>query len=256
MKKKKNIFIVVVIAIILVQFVYAKYVMSKTEIRAVESTAFYFNSNLLQSTLSESYKLLKIEKSSYYDVVFNVNNYENNYLINNEDIEFTLSSETDNDNITAQILDNTIPIDSKYTETLRGKEKTQKEYILRIHTGENVETNTKYHVTLRIDSISPYVKEHEIKFEIQIVNDFSYEVIDYDSEIVKLKLQIYDNVNDIRVDFDNTKLMLIRDRALMPSVDNDTNFFIIEQSKLKSNKTYEIVFLKKDGGSTQISVSG
>ena len=243
--KKRIILTIVIISFLILSVTMAKYVLKIEDIHQIESTAFYFNSNI-EGDYTEEWN-----GENTLEIGLSVNNYENQSLVTSEDISYSLEIEKlddTNNEITAKIYESNKEITSE--QTLAGGAATTKDYVLKINKNSEI-TNDEFNIKVKINSTNPYKKElvSNIKIKMKKSNNEISTSLEDKGEYVVLKINTNDLVENKTITFDNTKLTVVKANNLLQNVNINTNNFIIPKAKFETNKEYEIIFIKSDNNS-------
>lgn len=254
-KKVKNtiniIMLIVIISFLILAVTMAKYFVKIEDKHKIESTSFYFNSDIIGEYHTE-----KWDGNNDLEINFNVNNYENSILITDEDIKYNIEIEKiddKNNEIESQIYENNIIIDKSNEQILNGKVANTKKYSLKVKKIKDI-TSQELNLKLKINSLSPYKQEliGNIKIDILQINDTIDTSFINEKEYGILKIKTNDVLENKTVTFDNTKLILDNANILLDGVsvttNNNMSSFIILKNSLRTNTEYEIFFVKKDDG--------
>ena len=260
---KKNIILISVfsVVVILTAISFSKYVIDQKDIRYFESTAFYFNTNLIDNKETSSYKIENWDGKTEKKIEFDVKNYLNNYLKTNENIIYKLKVELisgDSSEITLNIKDAGNNIISQDTQLiLNGNGYNENNFYISITNNKVLDKAKTYNLRLTMESIDPYVKQlvTDIKLNVSNVGDYIYEIVESKTgEYKMLKLQINNNIKDITITYDDQNLLLDKSNKFVNDLNITSNSFTISKNNLESNKTYEIGFIKINGTDGQITV--
>lgn len=245
---------IIIVAIVIISFLIlsvtmAKYIFRVEDVHQIESTTFYFNSDIAQN--EESYYTEEWDGTNTLEISFSVNNYENQNLVTNEDITFSLEAEKQNDinnEITAKVYDKNV--EAIGTQMLAGGTATTKNYVLKISKNSEI-TADEFNIKLKINSVSPYKKEliGNIKINILKSNNEIKTSLEDNGEYVSLKINTNDVTESKTISYDNTKLTLDKANVLLQNVNVNTNSFTIPKANFEANKEYEIIFIKNDNSS-------
>lgn len=254
-RKVKNtiniIMLIVIISFLILAVTMAKYFVKIEDKHKIESTSFYFNSDIIGEYHTE-----KWDGNNDLEINFNVNNYENSSLITDEDIKYNIEIEKiddKNNEIESQIYENNIIIDKSNEQILNGKVANTKKYSLKVKKIKDI-TSQELNLKLKINSLSPYKQEliGNIKIDILQINDTIDTSFINEKEYGILKIKTNDVLENKTVTFDNTKLILDNANILLDGVsvatNNNMSSFIILKNSLRTNTEYEIFFVKKDNG--------
>ena len=102
-------YIAIIVFLLIIAKTKSKYVAKLQSTHTIESSAFYFESNLA-SVDGIEYDAGKWNGTNPINLEFYVNNFENEYLITGDDIKFTIGAEKTNDSnndLNVQILSGT-----------------------------------------------------------------------------------------------------------------------------------------------------
>ena len=249
------IFVIVMIFFLILSTTMAKYFLKIKDVQQVESIPFYFNSNIARIN-EANYCTEEWDGKNDLEISFNVSNYENQKLVTDEDIIYNIEVEKLNDNnneITAKIYENNLEISRE--QTLRGNEKSTKNYILKIFANKKITTDL-FKIKLKINAISPYTKELVSDINVNILNSNNYieSTIADNGEYITLKLQTNEYLESKSITYDNTRLILDQSNILLKNINVSTNdnknSFIIPKSNFEKNTSYEIYFVKNDNNAS------
>ena len=243
--RKIIIVIIVIISLLILSVTMAKYIFKVEDIHTIESAKFYFNSNLDGNYTNEW------DGTNTLEIGFGVMNYENQNLVTDENISFNLDVEKQDDTnneIITKIYEKNVEIAGE--QVLTGGTTTTKNYVLKITKNSEITAN-EFNIKLKISSLTPYKKEiiSNIKIKMKKENNEITTSLEDNGEYVTLKINTNDFLEDKRITFDNTKLILDRANTLLQNINDITNSFTIPKANFEKNKEYEIVFIKKDNSS-------
>lgn len=253
-RRNKNIFILLCIAIIVFFLIIAKtkskYFAKLQSTHTIESSAFYFESNLA-SVDGIEYDAGKWDGINPINLEFYINNFENEYLITGDDIKFTIEAEKTNDSnndLNVQILSGTSQVSGE--QVLTGNTKTTKNYKLKISKAGTTLTQNSYNIKLKINSSSPYRKEliGNINITKENINSNIDATLSDNAGYVTLNLKVNDVLANKTITYDNTKLTLDKSNTLLSdssiTTNSNKNSFTISSSKFETGKEYQIIFIK------------
>ena len=250
-KAKPNIriiiFIIFLIFFSILSVTMAKYVLKIEDIHQIESSPFYFNSDIAPNKISNYYEK-NWDGEENLEINFSINNYENLNLVTKENITYEIEIEKiddANNEITAQIYENNKNITGE--QTLTGGAFETKNYILKIKKNSTI-TADEFNLKLKINSLTPYKEEiiSNIKINMSKGDNTISSLITDNGEYVILKIQTNDYVSSKTITFDNSKLVLDKANNLLNNVNITTNSFIIPKDNFEENMNYEVVFVKID----------
>ena len=248
--KKIIIFVVCTISFLILSITFAKYVFKVEDIHQIESSAFYFKSDIVGYYETEEW-----DGENDLEINFSIRNYENNNLVTNENMTYNIEVEKIDDvnnEISAKVYENNVEILGE--QTLTGNSLNSKNYILKISKNSEITTN-EFNLKVKINSFTPYKQELIGNIKINIIknnNEISTAIED-NGEYVTLKINTNNFIDNKTVTYDNTKLILDKANALLDNAsvitNNNSSSFTISKDNFKTNMNYEIIFIKKDNGS-------
>ena len=243
--RKIIIVVIAIISLLILSVTMAKYIFKVEDIHTIESAKFYFNSNLDGNYTNEW------DGTNTLEIGFGVMNYENQNLVTDENISFNLDvdkQDDTNNEIITKIYEKNVEIAGE--QVLTGGTTTTKNYVLKITKNSEITAN-EFNIKLKISSLTPYKKEiiSNIKIKMKKENNEITTSLENNGEYVTLKINTNDFLEDKRITFDNTKLILDRANTLLQNINDSTNSFTIPKANFEKNKEYEIVFIKKDNSS-------
>ena len=244
------IFVIVIISFLILSITLAKYAFKVEDIHQIESSAFYFNSDIIGNYETEEWN-----GENNLEINFTVKNYENNNLITNENITYNIEVEKlddTNNEILAKIYENNV--ESLGDQVLTGNAVNSKNYVLKISKNKDI-TATEFNLKIKINSLTPYKQEliGNIKINLLKNNNEINTTIEDKGEYVALKISTNDFIDNKTIIFDNTKLTLDKANILLSNIEATTNgntsSFTIPKSNFETNMDYEINFIKIDNSS-------
>lgn len=252
LNKKIVFFIMIILIAYLVNNAWGKYVAYLKSNHAIESSKFYFKSNIANVEEGKKFDINEWDYTENLPINFNVINYENTLLVTKEDIDYNITAETmpsSTGNVILKIKNGTKEINSTNLEKLEGQNCNKNDYILEV-IPKDINSGDKIEIKLTIKSNKPYVKEIvsyiNITADSKEENKFKLEESS-NKEYVTLYVKANNNEN-LNIEYDNTKLILDKSNYLVENVSinkNNTksNFSV---SNIEKGKNYEITFIKKD----------
>ena len=259
-KMKIDIRILILTVAIIFFFIFAvsmsKYVFKLKDEHQIESSAFYFASDIA-GIEEKNFSTENWNGDSELQINFDVENYENQSLITKEDIKYTISVEKiddTNNEITAEIYENNTKISGE--QTLTGNALSTNDYVIKVSKNNSTITATSFNLKVKITSTSPYKKElvGNIKINIpQENNEISTSLKD-NGDYVSLSIKTNDYLEDKTITYDTTKLVLDRANILLKDISikssENTNIFTITKSSFEKDSEYEINFVKVDSSAS------
>ena len=244
------IFVIFLIFFLILSVTMAKYVLKIEDTHQIESSSFYFNSDIAQDKESD-YCTKNWDGEDNLEINFSINNYENLNLVTKENITYEIEIEKlddKNNEITAQIYENNIEIAGE--QTLTGGALETKNYILKITKNSTI-TADEFNLKLKIKSLTPYKEELVSNIKINMIksnNTIDSSITD-NGEYVTLKIQTNDYIDSKTITYDNTKIVPDKANNLLNNVNITTNSFTIPKANFEKNMNYEIIFVKIDNSS-------
>lgn len=244
------IFVIVIIPFLILSITLAKYTFKVEDTHQIESSAFYFNSDIIGNYETEEWN-----GDNDLEINFSVKNYENNNLITNGNITYNIEVEKLNDTnneISAKIYENNVEVSGE--QVLTGNSLNSKSYVLKISKNNNITAN-EFNLKIKINSVSPYKQEliGNVKINILKSNNEINTAIEDKGEYVALKISTNDFIDNKTITFDNTKLILDKANILLDNIkittNGNTSSFTIQKSDFETNMNYEINFIKIDDSS-------
>ena len=244
------IFVIVIISFLILSITLAKYAFKVDDIHQIESSAFYFNSDITGNYETEVWN-----GESDLEINFSVKNYENNNLITNDNITYNIEIEKlddINNEITTKIYEKNVEISGE--QVLTGNVSNSKSYVLKISKNNDVTTN-EFNLKIKINSVSPYKQEliGNIKINMLKNNNEINTAIEDNGEYVALKISTNDFIDNKTITYDNTKLILDKANILLDNIkitiNDNTSGFTIQKSNFETNMDYVINFIKIDDSS-------
>jgi len=259
-KMKIDIRILIFDVAIIFFFIFAvsmsKYVFKLKDEHQIESSAFYFASDIA-GIEKKFFSTENWNGDSELQINFDVENYENQSLITKEDIKYTISVEKiddTNNEITAEVYKNNTKISGE--QTLTGNALSTNDYVIKVSKNNSTITATAFNLKVKITSVSPYKKElvGNIKINIpQENNEISTSLKD-NGDYVSLSIKTNDYLEDKIITYDTTKLVLDRANILLKDISikssENTNIFTITKSSFEKDSEYEINFVKVDSSAS------
>lgn len=257
--KKNNIILITsiffILLIILIKRTNAKYVIEKITTRNIESSEFYFESENDDIETGKNYTI-DLEQDSTKQVNFSVKNYIDNMQYTKDNIKYKIETTSDSDKITTKIQDSSNnEITSDTTLTLVGNTISKNDYTLTISPNGTLNNGDEINITIKISSESPYVKELSSNIKVKVVKNEEYNTtfINKDDYVV-LEINTNHIENNIKIQYDNSKLVLDKSSALVNNIEetssDSVNEFTILSSNINDNSNYKIIFIKKEKSST------
>lgn len=220
MKKKKNpIFILALIVLTSITiYTFAKYVIEISDIHIQTAKQFYFNSDTLQVE-NPTYLLYDWNGEDIYTIEINLRNYQDSLRYTNENIEYKIEATSGNENvsITTSLTNN--------AGTLQGGSEAEEsisidvESIAKVNEGEFIE------VFVTANATSPYEKTLKATFRIYVQKTDKYEakLLHEDNlQYANLFIENKDEVSNITIKYDNTKVILDTNNVLLNNINIST----------------------------------
>lgn len=240
----------VVIFFLLLSFAISKYVIHVEDIHQVESSQFYFESNIAEVGTGTVYTIYDWDGSEKI-INFNVKNYLNELLKTNEEIIYNITAEVigeGQNNINATIENQKVVENEKLDLS-----SNEKQYLLNIvaKDKEQLIPGTEYNVKLTISSVSPYKKELvaniKLVYHQMETNEFSL-INSENGEYVTLNIKV-NQPQDIIIKYNNNKLILDESNYIVNNVNitevDGVSTFTISKDRLEKDNNYEIYFIKR-----------
>ena len=257
--KKNNIILIIsivfILLIILIGRTTAKYVMEKMTTRNIESSKFYFEWENDDMGTGKNYTI-SLDPEKAKQINFSVKNYIDNLQYTKENIKYKIDATSASDKISTKILDSSNnEITSDSILTLSGNSISKNNYTLIITPNKTLNAGDEIDIILKITSTTPYVKEMSSNIKIKVVKSEEYTTnfISKDNYVI-LEINTNHIENDIKIQYDNSKLILDKSYALVNKIEetsiNSVNNFTIPSSEIKDKSNYKIIFIKKDKSST------
>ncbi len=259
-KMKIDIRILIFDVAIIFFFIFAvsmsKYVFKLKDEHQIESSAFYFASDIA-GIEKKFFSTENWNGDSELQINFDVENYENQSLITKKDIKYTISVEKiddTNNEITAEIYKYNTKISGE--QTLTGNALSTNDYVIKVSKNNSTITATAFNLKVKITSVSPYKKElvGNIKINIPQENNEISTLLKDNGDYVSLSIKTNDYLEDKIITYDTTKLVLDRANILLKDISikssENTNIFIITKSSFEKDSEYEINFVKVDSSAS------
>lgn len=259
-KMKIDIRILIFDVAIIFFFIFAvsmsKYVFKLKDEHQIESSAFYFASDIA-GIEKKFFSTENWNGDSELQINFDVENYENQSLITKKDIKYTISVEKiddTNNEITAEIYKYNTKISGE--QTLTGNALSTNDYVIKVSKNNSTITATAFNLKVKITSVSPYKKElvGNIKINIPQENNEISTLLKDNGNYVSLSIKTNDYLEDKIITYDTTKLVLDRANILLKDISikssENTNIFIIAKSSFEKDSEYEINFVKVDSSAS------
>lgn len=259
-KMKIDIRILIFDVAIIFFFIFAvsmsKYVFKLKDEHQIESSAFYFASDIA-GIEKKFFSTENWNGDSELQINFDVENYENQSLITKKDIKYTISVEKiddTNNEITAEIYKYNTKISGE--QTLNGNALSTNDYVIKVSKNNSTITATAFNLKVKITSVSPYKKElvGNIKINIPQENNEISTLLKDNGDYVSLSIKTNDYLEDKIITYDTTKLVLDRANILLKDISikssENTNIFIITKSSFEKDSEYEINFVKVDSSAS------
>lgn len=259
-KMKIDIRILIFDVAIIFFFIFAvsmsKYVFKLKDEHQIESSAFYFASDIA-GIEKKFFSTENWNGDSELQINFDVENYENQSLITKKDIKYTISVEKiddTNNEITAEIYKYNTKISGE--QTLTGNALSTNDYVIKVSKNNSTITATAFNLKVKITSVSPYKKElvGNIKINIPQENNEISTLLKDNGDYVSLSIKTNDYLEDKIITYDTTKLVLDRANILLKDISikssENTNIFIIAKSSFEKDSEYEINFVKVDSSAS------
>lgn len=259
-KMKIDIRILIFDVAIIFFFIFAvsmsKYVFKLKDEHQIESSAFYFASDIA-GIEKKFFSTENWNGDSELQINFDVENYENQSLITKKDIKYTISVEKiddTNNEITAEIYKYNTKISGE--QTLTGNALSTNDYVIKVSKNNSTITATAFNLKVKITSVSPYKKElvGNIKINIPQENNEISTLLKDNGDYVSLSIKTNDYLEDKIITYDTTKLVLDRANILLKDISikssENTNIFIITKSSFDKDSEYEINFVKVDSSAS------
>lgn len=248
--------ILLLVAIVLIARSFGKYVIEKKDTHVQESSGFYFESEIADTGEGKEYAINNWDGNDTNNIDFGIRNFTNSLLNTKDDIIFKIAASAKKN---AELVNVKI-YDSSDNEILQnqelkitGKDNNESKYQLRIEPKESIEEGKEIDVELTIFSSNPYTKElkSSIKFIVKKNKNYEASLINsINGEYVTLNVKAISPDKDLKIEYDNSKLVLDSSSNLTNDVsittNGQTNSFTISKEKLEQNCNYEIIFIKTD----------
>lgn len=246
------IIICICVAMVAATLVFAKYKLTLTTTHSIESTHFYFESDLAD-TEDKNYYIISTDSNINEEIEFYVRNYTNDTLYSDEDITYTISAIAASSDITVKVLDET-DAEISDSQTLTGKQVSLSNYKIQVVGNENFTESKSFDITLTISSNAPY--EKTLTSTITVSNTIAENEVSLDvsSNEEYATLSIIVNVlADITISYDSSNLT-VDQNSLSSNMEDDLDGTIsVSSGGMTLGETYNIIFIIS-GGNSDISI--
>ena len=245
--------VLIIVSIVLISKSFSSYQMRSIDLHLQESTKFYFESEI--STIEGSnYNINNWDGTTTEEITIDIKNYHNKVLKTDEDIKYKIKANVTSGTelVEAKIYDDKDKLILADEELILSKEEFVKEnYTLKIKPKSSLANDTKVEVQVVITSINPY--EKELKTNITLTVNKSKNIIGLinskDGMYTTLNIKTNDISKDVKINYDNTKLIIDNSgyivNGLKVTTNNNINTITIPKNKLEKSKYYEVIFIKK-----------
>jgi len=245
--------VLIIVSIVLISKSFSSYQMRSIDLHLQESTKFYFESEI--STIEGSnYNINNWDGTTTEEITIDIKNYHNKVLKTDEDIKYKIKANVTSGTelVEAKIYDDKDKLILADEELILSKEEFVKEnYTLKIKPKSSLANDTKVEVQVVITSTNPY--EKELKTNITLTVNKSKNIIGLinskDGMYTTLNIKTNDISKDVKINYDNTKLIIDNSgyivNGLKVTTNNNINTITIPKNKLEKSKYYEVIFIKK-----------
>lgn len=258
--------ILLTICILLLAFVIqktlSKYVIEIEDIHVQEAPAFYFESDFASVDTANQYVINDWDGANSRQIQFNVKNYLNQLLINEQKIKYKINAAVIDENTEDGDDSTLLTLELKNADTdaiiandesleIVGNTLAQNNYILKMTPNGTIENDKTFKIRITITSTSPYEKElvGEINITANSIESYETNLIESSNgEYVILNIKVNEPDKDITIKYDNTKTILDKSSSTVNGLDitkgTTMDSFTIPKENLKKGNVYEIYFVK------------
>lgn len=221
---------------------FAKYVINTTSMHIQSAEEFYFNSSILTEE-NTKYVFADWDGKNSYILTIDLKNYEDELRCTTQDISYKVETRTD-DNVTLTTSLN------DGNQILVGRQNFEQKINLLIHPNITFQPGDAIEIEVIATTNAPYEKKLSATFEILVEEIIEYKtnlVDGINSEYADLYIENYENEKNIKIIYDNTKVILDTNNELLeqaPIIEGKNQNTVNVQ--LASNGNYHIIFIKKD----------
>lgn len=215
--KNKKINLIFLISLVflctIVTYSFSKYIIQISQIHIQEANNFYFKSNILDKE-DKQYILNDWDGISKYTINANLCNYEDLLRINDEDIKYRVEAISKTAGIS-------VNIKTGSQGKLTGKVKSENKIQIEITSSRQFAKEEYAEVEIIVTSTKPYEKVLKGAFKINVENIENYKTeLKDEGEYVYLYITTYDFDKNLKISYDNTKLVLDTGNEILRKYNN------------------------------------